>query len=91
MADAMGFHGLLVIPVTGLDRTKRHQSAVANIAAKDLRGVCFAHLPFRSSKLISRQEPRQLAKAFEFGTRADRSGGRLPGCIGVQHALYSVM
>lgn len=34
MADAMGFHGLLVIPVTGLDRTKRHQSAVANIARR---------------------------------------------------------
>lgn len=40
MCDAMRFHGLLVIPVTGLDRSKKHQSAVAKIAAKDLRGVC---------------------------------------------------
>lgn len=45
MADAMRFHGLLVIPVTGLDRSKKHQSAVARIAAKDLRGACLRICP----------------------------------------------
>jgi hypothetical protein len=45
MADAMRLEGLLVIPVTGLDRGRRHQSAVAKIAAKDLRGACLRICP----------------------------------------------
>jgi len=45
MADAMRLEGLLAIPVTGLDRSRRHQLAVAKIAAKDLRGACLRICP----------------------------------------------
>lgn len=45
MSDAMRSRGLLAIPVTGLDRSKKHQSAVAKIAAMDLRGVCVRLCP----------------------------------------------
>lgn len=40
MNDAMRAHGLPSIPVTGLNRSNEHQTAVARIAAIDRRGVC---------------------------------------------------
>jgi hypothetical protein len=62
MSDAMRSHGLLSIPVTGLDRSKKHQSAVAKIAAKDLRGVSVRLRPsdLQSSSLSMRLD-EQLA------------------------------
>jgi hypothetical protein len=45
MSEAMRSHGLLAIPVTGLDRSKKHQTAVAKLVAKDHRGVCVRLCP----------------------------------------------
>jgi hypothetical protein len=38
--SAMRSHGLQSIPVTGLNRTREHQSSVAGIIASDGRGAC---------------------------------------------------
>jgi T4 beta protein len=45
MVNAMRSHGLLAIPVTGLDRSQRQQVAVAKIAAEDNRGACIRLCP----------------------------------------------
>jgi hypothetical protein len=45
LANKVRDYRLLLIPVTGLKRTDEHQSAVANVAATDRRGVCLRLTP----------------------------------------------